>query len=92
MQCATIHTYFSMFQIGLLQGNWIDVWHDDYCNYCYNGGGEDKYFWLQEGYKECKAQIASINEQLMPIAWHPSRWWDWYVPENEKQETEKLWR
>ena len=27
----------------------------------------------------------------MPIAWHPSRYWDWCMPEDEKQETEKLW-
>ena len=24
----------------------------------------------------------------MPIAWHPSRWWDWRVSEDEKKETE----
>ena len=28
----------------------------------------------------------------MPIAWHPSRYWDWCVPEDEKEETEKLWK
>ena len=21
----------------------------------------------------------------MPIAWHPSRWWDWCVPEDDKK-------
>ena len=26
----------------------------------------------------------------MPIAWHPSRWWDWCVPEDEKKEAEKF--
>ena len=26
----------------------------------------------------------------MPIAWYPSRWQDWCVPQDEKQETEKL--
>ena len=26
----------------------------------------------------------------MPIAWHPSRWWDWCVPKDQKKETEKL--
>ena len=26
----------------------------------------------------------------MPIAWHPSRWQDWCVSEDEKKETEKL--
>ena len=33
-----------------------------------------------------------LNEELLPIAWHPSRYWDWYVPEDYKKETEKLWR
>ena len=27
----------------------------------------------------------------MPIAWHQSIWQDWYVPKDEKKETEKLW-
>ena len=26
----------------------------------------------------------------MPIACHPSRWWDWCVPEDEKEEMEKF--
>ena len=26
----------------------------------------------------------------MLIAWHPSRWWDWCVPEDGKKETEEL--
>ena len=25
----------------------------------------------------------------MPIAWHQSRFWDWCIPEDEKQEIEK---
>ena len=43
-----------------------------------------------EGYKKRKAQKASIKEELIPIAWHLSRWWDWCVSNDEKQETEKL--
>ena len=42
-----------------------------------------------EGYKNQKTQKASIKEELMPIAWHPSRWWDWCIPEDERNETEK---
>ena len=42
-----------------------------------------------EAYKSQKTQKASIKEELMPIAWHPSRWWDWFIPEDEKKETEK---
>ena len=27
-----------------------------------------------------------INEdELMTIAWHPSRWWDWCLDEDEKK-------
>ena len=26
----------------------------------------------------------------MPIARHPSRWWDWCVPENEKKRDRKI--
>ena len=29
-----------------------------------------------EGYQKRKALKASIKEELLPIAWHPSRWWD----------------
>ena len=31
------------------------------------------------------------HKYLMPIIWHPSRWWDWCMSEDEKKETEKLW-
>ena len=37
------------------------------------------------GYKKRKAQKVSIKEGLMPITRHPSRWWDWCVPENGKK-------
>ena len=43
------------------------------------------------GIKKKKAQKASIKEELMPIAWHLSRWWDWYMSKEEKKGTEKLW-
>ena len=26
----------------------------------------------------------------MSIAWHPSRWWDWCVPEDEKKRNRKI--
>ena len=51
---------------------------------------EDNFFDWYGGYQKGKAQKTSIKEELMPIARHPSRWWDWCVPEDEKQETEKL--
>ena len=44
--------------------------------------------WWYKGYKQRKAQKAKIKEELMPVAWHPDRWWDWCVPEDEKKELE----
>ena len=44
-----------------------------------------------EGYKKRKARKTQIKKELMPIAWHPSRWWDQCISRDEKKETEKLW-
>ena len=38
-----------------------------------------------KGYEQRKAQKAKIKEELMPVAWHPDRWWNWCVPEHEKK-------
>ena len=27
----------------------------------------------------------ALKKELMPVAWHPNRWWDWYFPEDEKK-------
>ena len=64
----------------------LKIWHDDdkYCD-------EKLIIEWYKRYQKRKPQKAKINEEFMPIAWHPSRWWDWCVPEDEKQETEKLW-
>ena len=63
----------------------IKIWHndDDYCN-------DDEVIEWYEGYQGRMAQKAKIKEELLPIAFHPSRWWDWCIPEDEKKETEKL--
>ena len=72
----------------------VDMWYDDY----YNEGdywvteGDDKFFEWYDGYKKQKAQKASIKKELMPIAWHPSRWGDWGVSEDKREQAEKLWR
>ena len=72
------------------------MWHDDYYDdddgHWDNDDNEDKFFEWYDGYKKRKAQKTKIKKELMPIVWHPSRWWDWCVPENEKQETQKLWK
>ena len=63
----------------------LKIWDDDdeYCN-------DDEIIKWYEGYKKRKAQKASIKEEFVPIAWHPLRWWDWCIPEDEKRDTEKL--
>ena len=45
----------------------------------------------KETHQKHKAQKSQIKKQLMPIAWHPSRYWDWCISEDEKKETEQLW-
>ena len=59
----------------------VKLWHD-YDDYY------DKLIGWYEGYQKHKAQKAQIKKELMPITWHPSRWWDWCVSEDEKKETE----
>ena len=64
----------------------LKLWDDDV--YCCN---DDYLIEWYEGYKKRKAQKASIKDELIPIAWHPLRWWDWCVHADEKKETKKLW-
>ena len=47
---------------------------------------------IRDKWNKRKLQKAKIKEELLPIAWHPSRWWDWCIPEDKKKETEKLWK
>ena len=72
---------------------WMSMWYDDYCDgdHWDNDDDEDKFFVWYDGYKNRKAQKPNIKEELLPIAWHPSRYWDWCMSEDEKKETEKLW-
>ena len=31
-----------------------------------------------------------LNEELMTVAWHPNRWWDWYMSKDEKKEIDPM--
>ena len=31
-----------------------------------------------------------ISKELMPVAWHPTRWWDWCLPEDKKKGMEPI--
>ena len=63
----------------------VKIWnHDnDYCS-------DNELINWYDGYKKRKAQKAKIKEELMPTAWHPSRWQNWCFPEDETKQTEKL--
>ena len=37
-------------------------------------------------YKQRKTCKNKISKKLMPVAWHPTRWWDWCVLEDGKTE------
>ena len=56
-------------------------------DYCYH---DDEFIEWYEGYQKRRAQKAQIEKELMSITWHTSRYWDWCMSEDEKQETEKL--
>ena len=45
------------------------MWHDDHY-----WDVDDNLFKWYNGYRKPKAQKAKIKEELLPIAWHPSRW------------------
>ena len=52
-------------------GEWACMWYDESD---YWAGDENNFFRWYEGYKKRKAQKAKMKEELMPTAWHPSRW------------------
>ena len=31
-----------------------------------------------------------VSEELIPAVWHPKRWWDWCVSEDEKKEIDPM--
>ena len=69
---------------------WYDDYYDDDGDHWDNDNDEDKFFEWCDGYKKRKAEKAKIREELLPIAWHLSRHWDWCMSEEFKKETEKL--
>ena len=41
-------------------------------------------------FEKRKALKKDIREELMPVAWHPNRWWDWCMSEDEKKEIDPM--
>ena len=58
----------------------VKIWHKD-DHYCNDSEMVERY----DEYKKRKAQKAQIKEELMPIAWHPTRMQDWCMTEDEKK-------
>ena len=69
-------------------GNLSEAFHC-YDDYWVNDNGVIKWH-NKDSHQKWEAQKAQIKKELMPIAWHPSRLWEWCVPNDEKKETEKL--
>ena len=42
-------------------------------------------------YHHKRQNYTALRDELEEVAWHPDRWWDWCVDEEEKQVAEKLW-
>ena len=36
-------------------------------------------------FEKRKEPTKELNEELMLVAWHPKRWWDWFVSKDEKK-------
>ena len=58
-----------------------EMWHEDFDD-------DDVVITLRDAYIKRKIQKARIKEELMPVAWHPYRWWNWCVTEDKKKELE----
>ena len=41
-------------------------------------------------FEKSKALIKELNEELMPVAWHPKRMWNFCMWEDETKETEPI--
>ena len=41
-------------------------------------------------FEKRKALKKELSEELMPVPWHPRRWWDLYLSEDKKKEIEPL--
>ena len=42
-------------------------------------------FWLSIANMKNVKHLKELNEELMPVAWHPKRWWNSCMPEGEKK-------
>ena len=36
-------------------------------------------------FKKSKAFKKDINKKVMPVAWHPKKWWNWCLSDDKKK-------
>ena len=36
-------------------------------------------------FEKSKAYKRNLSKELMPVAWHPTRWWDWCIKKMRKK-------
>ena len=71
---------------------WYDHYYDDDGDYWDDDNDSDnKFLEWYDGYKKRKAQQAKIKEELFSITWHPSRYWDWCMSEDETKKQKNYW-
>ena len=70
---------------------WYDDYYDDVVGH-WDDDDEDKSFGQYDAYKKRCAQKTLIKDGVLPISWHPSRYWYWCMSEDENSNAERLWR
>ena len=40
--------------------------------------------------KQNANSLKKVDKELMPVAWYPERWWDWSMPEDEKNGVQSI--
>ena len=53
---------------------WYDDYYDDDGDYHWDDENKDKFLDWYKGYQKRRCQKAKIKEELLPIAWHSSRY------------------
>ena len=41
-------------------------------------------------FKKCKPLKKKLSEELMPVAWHPKRWWNFCISKDKKKKEEPI--
>ena len=60
----------------------VKLWHDDDGSY----DDDDEIIEWYDSYQKRKVQKAKIIKEVMTVAWHPSRWRDWWMSEDKKKD------